>query len=137
MENKDDLISRRAALTMLHNESVMDAPYEKYEATAREYVTKIISQQVKNLPGQMTAAEAWEIARRITRDEVLGGFSNEELGKIFDTIYPDEIFNRYTPEEAKAKIEEWEKGLTIHKDQEEVIDSCKIILEDFMKSSRQ
>lgn len=86
---------------------------------------------------KMTAEEAWGIARRITRDEVLGGFSNKELGEIFDTVYPDEIFNRFTPEEAEARIAKWEEGLTIHKDPAEVIDSCRIILEDFMKSSRQ
>lgn len=121
MENKDDLISRRAALDIVAKDSGMADTYDRIEA----------------LPGQMTATEAWEIARRITRDEVLGGFSNKEIGEIFDTVYPDEIFNRFTPEEAERRIAEWEKGLTIHKDQEEVIDSCKIILEDFMKSSRQ
>lgn len=85
---------------------------------------------------KITAEEAWEVARRITLDEVLGGFSNEELSEIFGTMYPDEIFSRYTPEEAKAKIAEWEKGLAIHKDPAEVMESWRVVLKDFMKSSR-
>lgn len=137
MENKDDLISRGAVLNMLRYESVMHTPYEQYEAAARKHLAEDMSKQVKTLPGQMTAEEVWDIARRITCDEVLGGFSNEELGEIFDTVYPDEIFNRFTPEEAKVRIAEWEKELTIHKDLEEVINSCRVVLEDFMKSSRQ
>lgn len=121
MENKDDLISRRAALDIVAKDNGMGGTYD----------------QMESLPGQITAAEAWKIARRITHDEVLGGFSNKELEEIFGTMYPDEIFSRYTPEEAKARIAEWEKGLTIHKDPAEVIESYRIILEDFMKSSRQ
>ena len=113
MENKDDLISRRAVLNMLHNESVMHVPYEKYEAAAREDVAKIISQQVKNLPGQMTAAEAWEIAGKLKLDEFDGGMSIGDIEQAFGTTDIDYIMKFFTPEEAKAKIEAWENRLKV------------------------
>lgn len=102
MENKDDLISRRAALDIVAKDSGMTGTYD----------------QIEYLPGEMTAAEAWGIMRRIVCDEELGGFSEEELKDIFNvpplfTIYPDEIFNKFTPEEVKAKIEAWENRLKV------------------------
>lgn len=132
MENKDDLISRGAVLDIL---SEIDRATNPVHFLGWE-PQLVVVKQIKKLPGQMTAAEAWEIARRITLDEVLGGFSNEELSEIFGTIYPDEIFSRYMPEEAKAKIAEWEKGLTIHKDPAKLMESWRFVLKDFMKSSR-
>ena len=49
MENKDDSISRRAALDIVAKDSGMAGTYNQIEA----------------LPGQMTAAEAWKIAKEI------------------------------------------------------------------------
>lgn len=117
MENKDDLISRRAALDMLRNESVMHVPYEQYEAAARKHLTADISQQVKSLPGQMTAAEAWDIARKICCDPEGGGLSYKNIMEIFDGIGSGSILNLLTPRRSQGKdrslgkqVESWGCG---------------------------
>lgn len=113
MENKDDLISRRAVLGMLRDESVMHVPYEQYEANARKYLAEDMSKKVKSLPGQMTAAEAWEVARKICCDSEDGGLSYKHIMEIFDGIGGGSILNILTPEEVRERIEAWENGLKV------------------------
>lgn len=70
--------------------------------------TKCWNREMPDTPAQMTAEEAWELAKEIYTMEYIAGKS----------IFPDEcnggnvfvnVLNKYTPQEAKAKIEEWER----------------------------
>lgn len=54
---------------------------------------------------QMTAEEAWEIAKKILLYPAHGGFNATELEEIFGRT---EHLWELTPQEAKAKIEAWE-----------------------------
>ena len=53
--------------------------------------------------------EAWELARKITCQPINGGFNRSEFEKIFDEGYISDIFEKYTYQEAAAKVAEWEK----------------------------
>lgn len=59
-------------------------------------------------PDDITAQEAWEIARKIGTPVCYAGFPCEELGEIFGTTSICNIFEENTPHQAKAKIEAWE-----------------------------
>lgn len=54
-------------------------------------------------------ADAWEVARRIAIEDVLGGIPCEELRKIFGTPSTVEIFFNNSYESAAKKIEAYEK----------------------------
>lgn len=97
MENKDDLISRRAALDIVAKDSGMADTYDRIEA----------------LPGQMTAEEAWEIAIKICLEPEYEGMHHDSLEEIFGTDYPACIMRDNTPEEANAKIEAWRSMLKV------------------------
>ena len=92
MENKDDLISRRAVLDIVAKDSGMAGTYD----------------QIESLPGQMTAEEAWEIARKIVCD-----LSEDALLRIFNTTDRELVLLTESPEEVKAKIEAWENRLKV------------------------
>ena len=53
--------------------------------------------------------EAWELAQKIARFELDGGYSIDELKAIFDNPYMNEIFDLSYPE-AAAKVAEWERA---------------------------
>lgn len=55
--------------------------------------------------------EAWEMAKRIFLPKEDGGFGAEQLKEIFGTAKPENIFGKYTPQQAKEKIELWETTL--------------------------
>lgn len=97
MENKDDLISRRAALDAIAKDIGMSGTYDI----------------VESLPGQMTAAEAWEIVRKICCSYVDGGLHIKELQEVFGSFLSSDIMRDHTPEEAKTKIEAWENRLKV------------------------
>lgn len=61
----------------------------------------------------MTAEEAWEIARKIIASIGDGGYSQGELRKIFGTGDYGRIIGGNSPQEAKAKIESWKAGKEI------------------------
>ena len=54
-------------------------------------------------------ADAWELAKKIGYEPKKGGFSNAELMEIFGTAIIEGIYDRFTVEEALAKIESYEK----------------------------
>ena len=59
----------------------------------------------------MSADEAWEIAKRICTSDYDGCdnvFSRNDLNEIFGNPDYSKIMNRFTSQEAKAKIEAWE-----------------------------
>ena len=58
----------------------------------------------------MTAEEAWEIAKKILLYPAHGGFNATELEEIFGRT---EHLWKLTPQEAKAKIEAWEASKEI------------------------
>lgn len=97
MEDKDDLISRRAVLDIVAKDSGMAGTHD----------------QIEPLPGQMTAAEAWEIAKEIVCSPIYGYLHYKDLKKIFGSGFSEDILRRLTPEEAKAKIEAWENRLKV------------------------
>lgn len=60
-------------------------------------------------PDDMTAEEAWNIAKKIILNPGIDGYTTPELGEIFGTPSIIEIFRDNTiPQQAKAKIEAWE-----------------------------
>lgn len=61
----------------------------------------------------MTAEEAWKIAWKIVAAVGDGGYSAEELRKIFGVGHYGRVIHDNTPQQAKAKIEAWEAAQEI------------------------
>ena len=55
----------------------------------------------------MTAEEAWEIARKIVLLENEGGIPAKDMVHMFGVKFPRDIVREYSVQEVKAKIEEW------------------------------
>ena len=55
------------------------------------------------------ADKAWELARKIVRQPINGGYKQSEFEEIFGCGYISDIFEKYTYPEAAEKVEEWEK----------------------------
>ena len=53
---------------------------------------------------------AWELARKIVRQPINGGYKQSEFEEIFGCGYISDIFEKYTYSEAAAKVEAWEKA---------------------------
>lgn len=65
--------------------------------------------QENDIVAEMTAEEAWELARRIVLNEDEGGIKSSDLLNAFGTNYWHEIMkNNNSPQEVKARIEAWE-----------------------------
>lgn len=65
-------------------------------------------------PGpEMTAEEAWDIARRLVVLPEEGGYSGEEMNEIFGYRFAHEIYENNTLTKVKAKIEAWEESKNI------------------------
>ena len=90
---------------------------EKYEQEpiSKDEVDSIIKHDCSNYY-EAGMREAWDIARKIKYD-----LTSSELIKIFGTDNESAIFS-YTPQEAKAKIEAWEKAKEEIKVGDEVTD---------------
>ena len=56
---------------------------------------------------------AWELARKIVRQPINGGYKQSEFEEIFGCGYISDIFEKYTYSEAAAKVEAWEKAKEI------------------------
>ena len=66
------------------------------------------SNEMYKIP-DMTAGEAWKLARKITCGEKLGGISERKLAQIFGTSEIPLIMTKYAAKEVEAKIKEWEE----------------------------
>ena len=58
--------------------------------------------------------EAWELAKKIICNIEYGGLHTSELEQIFGCAEFDDVLKNYTPQEAAAKIAEWEERQEIH-----------------------
>lgn len=56
----------------------------------------------------MTAEEAWEIARKIVLLENEGGIPSKDMVRMFGVKFPRDIVREYSVREVKTKIETWE-----------------------------
>ena len=56
----------------------------------------------------MTAEEAWDIARKIVLLEDEGGISAKDMVHMFGVKFPRDIVREYSEHEVKARIEAWE-----------------------------
>ena len=56
----------------------------------------------------MTAEEAWEIARKIVLLEDEGGISAKDMVHMFGVKFPRDIIREYSVREVKTRIEAWE-----------------------------
>ena len=56
------------------------------------------------------AEAAWELARKIARQPISGGYKRSEFEEVFGCGYISDIFENYTYSEAAAKVAEWEKA---------------------------
>lgn len=52
--------------------------------------------------------DAWELANKIAINSDDGGYTAKELEEMFGTIFPDEVFADFTPQEALAKAKAYE-----------------------------
>lgn len=52
--------------------------------------------------------DAWEVIKKITKDDSVGGYSIEMMQELFGQTCVYDITHNYTPEEAIAKIREYE-----------------------------
>jgi hypothetical protein len=59
--------------------------------------------------------DAWELAGKILIDSDDGGYTIKELEKIFGTVFPGAVFADLTPQEALAKVKEYEERNEIKK----------------------
>ena len=57
--------------------------------------------------------EAWGLAKKIICNIEYGGLHTSELEQIFGYAEFDDVLKNYTPQEAAAKIAEWEDGREI------------------------
>ena len=53
---------------------------------------------------------AWKMAKKIVRQPINGGYKRSEFEEIFGCGYISDIFEKYTYQEAAAKVAEWEKA---------------------------
>jgi len=53
--------------------------------------------------------DAWELAKKVLLSKDKGGLTTNEIADIFYTTYPTDVFEKYSYEEALAKIEAYEK----------------------------
>lgn len=56
----------------------------------------------------MTAEEAWDIARKIVLLEDEGGIPSKDMVRMFGVKFPRDIVREYSEHEVKARIEAWE-----------------------------
>jgi len=64
------------------------------------------NREIPNTPAPMTAEEVWELVKRLNAP-----MKPDEIFKFYNFLDVNgfaEIFQKYTPQEAKAKFEEWE-----------------------------
>lgn len=67
------------------------------------------NREMPDTPATMTAEETWEIVRRLSLNvcDCKEALTNDDVKAIFDMpVYS--VFEKLTPHEAKAKLEEWE-----------------------------
>ena len=86
----------------------------KIRRQAKE-ITRLLAENKKlkkeyNQAFNQGAEEAWKLARKITCQPINGGFKRSEFEEIFDEGYVSDIFEKYTYQEAAAKVAEWEKA---------------------------
>lgn len=53
--------------------------------------------------------DAWELAKKIVINSDDGGYTANELEEMFRTIFPDEVFADFSPQEALAKVKAYEE----------------------------
>ena len=86
----------------------------KIRRQAKE-ITRLLAENKKlkkeyNQAFNQGAEEAWKLARKITCQPINGGFKRSEFEEIFDEGYVSDIFEKYTYQEAAAKVAEREKA---------------------------
>lgn len=81
-------------------------PYEAVNVSHRNKARSIALRESDIIQEpDMTAEEAWEIARKIVVSASEGGMTIEDYENIFGKIGCDEIIATMTPQQAKARIE--------------------------------
>ena len=90
--------------------------YEPYLNEAAESLSTYIEQA--RAEGQN---EAWELARKIVRQPINGGYKLSEFEEIFSCGYISDIFEKFTYSEAATKVEAWEKAKKEIKDDEDCL----------------
>lgn len=58
-------------------------------------------------------ADAWELAKRLVCVKEQGGLSTDVMDKLFNSIYPEDVFDNYSCEEVIAKVKEYEERTKI------------------------
>lgn len=84
-------------------------PYEAVNVSHRNKARSIALRESDIIQKpDMTAEEAWEIARKIVLLEDEGGISAKDMVRMFGVKFPRDIVREYSVREVKTRIEAWE-----------------------------
>ena len=84
-------------------------PYEAVNVSHRNTARSIAQRESDIIQKpDMTAEEAWEIARKIVLLEDEGGIPVKDMVHMFGVKFPRDIVREYSVHEVTAKIEAWE-----------------------------
>ena len=86
------------------DKAVLNAKIDAYELYGDQH------EEEYNQAFKQGAETAWELARKITCQPINGGFNRSEFEEIFNEGYISDVFEKYTYQEATAKVAEWEKA---------------------------
>lgn len=108
-----DEVLVKARIIIVNDEKNM--PYTIVREKNLGYTTNSMCVKESDIVKQpeMTAEEAWEIAKKITIIPSCGGYEYVDLQYIFGTHDVSKIMENNSPQEAKVKIEEWEAAKEI------------------------
>lgn len=103
-------IRRQAAeiKRLLAKNKELKAKYDVLKTSWDDYEEKV--NDMCNTARAEGHSEAWELARKITCQPINGGFNRSEFEEIFGYDYISDVFEKYTYQEAAAKVAEWEKA---------------------------
>ena len=104
-----DEVLVKARIIIVNDEKNM--PYTIVREKNLGYTTNSMCVKESDIVKQpeMTAEEAWEIAKKITIIPSCGGYEYVDLQYIFGTHDVSKIMKNNSPQEAKAKIKAWEE----------------------------
>ena len=122
ISGQNNLLSKMRDYTSADVEEAYNRGYDegKGQAWSDEIKKYEIEPEKEREAYQRGVNDAWECAKKIAVDSAFGGISVKKLFKIFGTYSYHNVFEKYTPQEAIAKIAEYEKQKDVIKIGDEV-----------------
>lgn len=104
--------------------------YYRIKGTSNYFINKEFVEELESYDGsygegyqqgyQKGTAEAWDLARKITRDGLESGSCSHRIKKVFNVLLISEVFKTHTFKEAKEKYESYIKELNTIKIGDEI-----------------